>query len=69
MLREHLALAEKHIAEGLDIIARQRGVIARLAENDADPKLAREILGVMERTQELHLADRERLLLLIENAS
>jgi len=57
----HLALARRHVAEGLAHIAQQRRLIARLEARGHDAAQARRALATMEHMQGLHEADRERL--------
>jgi hypothetical protein len=62
MILEHLALAERHIAEGDRRLARQVDLIAELDRDGYDTKDARMILVTMQDTQALHRDDRERIL-------
>ena len=61
MIRDHLAQAERHAAEGASRVARQREIIQRLVKGGHDATEARELLRQMEETQALHVAGRERL--------
>jgi hypothetical protein len=60
-IAEHLALAERHVAEGQDHIERQRMVIAELERDRHDTTRAKELLDTFKTTQALHIADRDRL--------
>jgi hypothetical protein len=61
MMLDHLALAERHIAEGKIIIERQETLIAELEQDSHDITLARELLSQFLQTQKSHEEDRERL--------
>ena len=61
MVLDHLALAERHIAEGKIIIDRQRNLIAHLEQGGHDTALSRELLSQFFHTQKSHEEDRERL--------
>ena len=57
----HLALAERHVAEGEQHIAKQRALVDGLARDGHDTTLALELLREFERTQASHVAERNRL--------
>jgi hypothetical protein len=59
---QHLALAERHLAEGEERLVRQQELIAELDRDGHDTKDARMILATMRETQALHRQDRERIL-------
>jgi len=64
-LQQHLAQTERHIAQGVVHLARQRALIAKLdrAGHETDEtEEARAILDSLIETQVLHQQDRERLL-------
>lgn len=61
MVEEHLQLAQSHVAQGVEILRRQRKVIADLERNGRDPTEAERLLTTFEETQNLHIADVERL--------
>lgn len=61
MLLEHLAQAERHVAEGERLLAQQHLQVDGMERDGHDSSMARELLHTMERTQVLHLADRERI--------
>jgi hypothetical protein len=59
ILAEHLALAERHVAQGEEHLARQRKLIADLERHGHDTKQARDLLA--QSMQALHIGDRDRL--------
>jgi hypothetical protein len=62
-LRRHLELAERHVLEGKEHIARQREIVVCL-EHLREPltlQKARDLLRNMEHTQLLHVTERDRL--------
>jgi len=61
MVLDHLALAERHIAEGKLIIDRQQTLIAELEQGGHDTTLSRELLSQFLLTQTRHEEDRQRL--------
>jgi hypothetical protein len=61
LLHDHLALAERHVREGLQIIARQRELTAALQRGGHDTREAVELLSSFEDIQQLHESDRDRL--------
>ncbi len=62
MLHEHLAIAERHIAQGLTLLAKQEALIADLERHHHDAKGANAVLATMRQTQSLHIDDRDRIL-------
>jgi hypothetical protein len=63
MLRRHFDLAERHVLEGEEHIARQREIVSRL-EHLREPvtlQTARDLLRNMEHAQMLHVIERDRL--------
>ena len=62
VLQQHLAQAERHIAQGVVHLARQRVLITELHRAGHDTDEARAILDSLMETQVLHQQDRERLL-------
>ena len=52
MESEHLARAERHIAEGERRVAAQREIIARLVEEGRDTALAKKLLQSLEQALE-----------------
>ena len=61
MVLDHLALAERHVAEGKITIERQQSFIADLGQGGHDTTLPQELLSRFLDTQRSHEEDRERL--------
>jgi hypothetical protein len=61
MLLKHLAMTERHVAEGERLIKRQHEIIAELGRKGFDAQWARELLEQLEETQTSHIAHRDRL--------
>ncbi|TGS51720.1 hypothetical protein EN844_33975, partial [Mesorhizobium sp. M3A.F.Ca.ET.201.01.1.1] len=62
MLREtQLEMAERHVREGEAIIARQRALIDRLAQDGHPTGEARKFLRKFQKAQEEHVAHLEQL--------
>jgi hypothetical protein len=61
MLLNHLAMTERHVAEGELHIKRQHEIIAELGGDGHDTQMARELLKQFEETQTSHIAHRDRL--------
>ncbi len=68
LIREALALAERHVEQGDAILAQQRAVIAALELIGQDAAASKEILSVFEDTQRSRIADRDRLRMRLQNA-
>lgn len=68
MLERHLAMAERHVADGDRIINRQRDLTLELSQdghhNLADD--ARQLLALFEYIQVNHVKDRDRLLTMLD---
>jgi len=62
ILRQHLAQAERHVAEGKRHLLRQEERIAELDRDGHDTVEARRLLATLRATQRLHEQDVERLL-------
>jgi hypothetical protein len=62
VLQQHLAQAERHMAQGVVHLARQRALITELDRAGHNTEEARAILESLMETQLLHQQDRERLL-------
>jgi len=58
---EHLAQAERHVAQGELHLIRQREIIDELERGGHDTASARDLLLKLEETQALHIADRDRI--------
>ena len=63
-----LAQAERHVAEGKVILARQRAAITASELIGGDVARFKELLSVFEDSQRVHVADRDRLRKDLENA-
>jgi hypothetical protein len=61
LLFELLAMTDRHVAEGEQHIARQRVLIDELERDGHDTKSAIELLSVLEQTQAMHVAHRDRI--------
>ncbi len=62
MLFDHLARAERQVAEGERHVATQRELVAKLGRDGHDTEQARLLLKQFEDLLALHVADRDRLL-------
>jgi hypothetical protein len=58
---EHLALAERHVAEGEHRVARQRELVAELERAEHDVADARGLLSQFEELLAMHVEHRDRL--------
>ena len=61
MLEDHLAQAKEHVRRGAEHVATQKRILADLARDGHDTKLAQTLLQSLEATQEMHIADLERI--------
>lgn len=61
MLQDHLAIAERHIAEGNEVIARQANLIEHLRSHEIDTTEAEHLLANFKSTLAQHIHDRDRL--------
>ena len=57
----HLALAERHIAEGEKHLRRQEDLILEMQRDGLDTNQALDVLATLRETQALHHHDRERI--------
>jgi len=57
-----LVIAERHVLEGARHIERQKQIIAELERDGHDATTGHNTLAVFEEAQQLHIADRDRLL-------
>ena len=64
MLQDHLALAERHVAQGHTHIQRQRAIVTELTcDGHIEAAItAAELLALFEETEAFHIAHRDRLL-------
>ena len=60
-LLEHLAMSERHVATGTAIIEKQKRLILELERDGHDTSRSRDLLHQFEEIQQLHIADRARL--------
>jgi hypothetical protein len=60
-LREHLALVEQSVRDGVRHIERQRQLIDKLQRAGRDSTTARELLRSLEQSQSTHLEKRDQL--------
>jgi hypothetical protein len=63
-----LAQAERHVAEGNIILARQRAAISASEQIGGNVARFKELLSVFEDSQRVHVTDRDRLRKDLENA-
>jgi hypothetical protein len=68
-LLDHLVLAERHVAEGTRHLSRQREIVAGMEAAGHDSALACDVLRTFEATQAAHIADRDRILRELAEAS
>lgn len=62
LLRDHLAIAERHVASGNRVVTRQRRLVSKLEADGHDTREAQALLARFEDLQALHIADRDRLI-------
>ena len=62
MLMEHLSQAERHVAEGMMHVERQRNLVENLARDGHDTTQSEGTLKQFEETLALHIQVRDRLL-------
>lgn len=61
MIEDHLALAERHVADGDRHVTEQRARVALLERDGHDTTESLLLLGQFLELQGLHVADRDRL--------
>jgi hypothetical protein len=61
LIEEHLAQANRHVAEGEGHVTKQRELVAQMERDGHDTTEALKLLGHFEELQELHIADRNRI--------
>ena len=61
MIADHLAQAERHVAEGQAHIKRQRELIVELQRDGHDTREAQRLLDTFIALEAAHTADRDRL--------
>jgi len=62
LLKLHLDLAEKHIAEGTEHVERQRRIVEELQRGGEDIRKSADLLELFEETLRTHIDERDRLL-------
>lgn len=60
-VKQHLALADRHVAEGRERINRQTAIIDQLQHRGHDTGLARQLLDLLEDTFQKHQMHREEI--------
>lgn len=60
-IKQHLAHAERHIAESMRTIARQEQIVAELDRNGHGTTMAQELLRQFRNSLEGHIHHRDRL--------
>jgi hypothetical protein len=60
-LEEHLEAAERRIAQGQQHLSSQRAIVAELRADGHDSREAEELLAILEQSQALHIAGRDRI--------
>jgi hypothetical protein len=68
LILDHLAQAERHVAEGKEHLDRQRQILAELQRDGHDTAEAKKLLATFEALQAQHVADCARLRRELENA-
>ena len=61
IIQDHLALAERHVAQGRGHVVRQKQIIIDLRNGGHDTTMAETLLAEFEQTLRMHIADRDRL--------
>jgi len=61
LLEEHLAMAERHVAEGEGHLLRQRQLVSDLRRGGHDTTESEKFLAQLEALQVMHLEHRDRL--------
>jgi hypothetical protein len=64
-LERELSQAEEQVAKDHDRIAHQRGVVSNHDDEDLDGAIARAVLQQLKALQQIHIADRDRLLAMV----
>lgn len=63
VLEQHLALAQQHVIEGMDHLARQETIVAELERDGHDTAEALKVLATLRDTQKLHEQEVERIMM------
>jgi len=61
LLKDHLAQAERHIAEGRDHVERQRQIVEEVVRRGEDARRSTVLLELFEETLAGHVQERDRL--------
>lgn len=61
MIVDHLAMAERHVKEGVYLVEKQRVLVQDLTCDGHDTTMASETLAQFEEMQAMHVAHRDRL--------
>src|SRR5262245_53816063 len=62
VLKQHLALAEKHIAEGVAHVEQERQIVEELKRRGQDFRRSADLLELFKETLADHISERDRLL-------
>ncbi|MBW9064386.1 hypothetical protein JNB71_13745 [Rhizobium herbae] len=62
LIHEHLAAAERRVADGERHVALQREIVAKLERNGSDTARVRQLLSTFEEALMWHIAERDRLI-------
>jgi hypothetical protein len=62
LLQRHLEEAESRVERGQRNVDRQREAVADLERDDQDATIAKVLLKIFEKANEIHVADRDRLI-------
>ena len=63
-IQDRIAMAERHVAEGAAHIQRQQALLSALKRDGHKIAVAAHVLQLLEETQEIFRADRDRLIAL-----
>ena len=61
VLKQHLALAEKHIAEGVVHVEQERQIVEELKRCGRDFRRSADLLELFKETLATHISERDRL--------
>jgi hypothetical protein len=61
LLKDHLAQAERRIAEGRDHVERQRQIVEEVVRGGEDARRSTALLELFEKTLAAHVEERDRL--------
>ena len=66
-VKQHLALADRHVAEGSERINRQMAIIGKMEHDGHDTRLARQLLDILEDMLEKHQLHRQEVVRELEH--